>query len=635
MSHKDKGYILVTVVTLIALLLVSLAIYTTFSISNSRTSTNSNNASAGFYASEGGLNARAAKTRRIFENQQTPSGTSPSLDSPCVGSTNQGAGDFSCQTSVINGRQVKTFISVGTSSPGRIPPGDNFENLTAIETPYTVYSQSYNSKGNPEAITNLIFRSRLVPLFQFAVFFDKDLEFSNTAPLNLYGPVHTNGNLFLDSNLALHGQTSSGGAIYDGWKSLDYCKSGTTIDDAGGNANNISCGGARSVLLNAVTSGSSQLYGGRLKATTPVQVPTIGQLQPNGDALYWQKADARVVLKKSGTTWYPIFVAANGSALLNPVLAGGVCNTAVSFSTGFRDNREGSNWDSPAYSPSSSYGSSVVPTPSARSNKVLLDLDIPNLFACIQLQKTVLGIDDGLANNSDNGLVIYATVDDSPGAGILTNAINGALTPATSTSISQSNPPVPNNYGIRLKNGGTLRSSNPLDPIPMGITFVTDQAAFVQGNYNTPTTRTAGWRPSAILADSMNILSSSWSQPGTCRLGSSLYMSQANVTGKQNFDDPEASNSSTISSFTFTSGQTWNAYSSAGTTGSAQQLQGSISAGQLSTTPDLKSQYPLFCRLVTSATTIQTAMLAGTASTGDEKAVYNDANMTISGEYIT
>lgn len=53
--------------------------------------------------------------------------------------------------------------------------------------------------------------------------------------------------------------------------------------------------------------------------------------------------------------------------------------------------------------------------------------------------------------------------------------------------------------GIRIKNGATLPSG--------GLTVVSDNPVYIQGDYNTATQ----WQPAAVVADAVNILSNNWS----------------------------------------------------------------------------------------------------------------------------
>jgi hypothetical protein len=97
----------------------------------------------------------------------------------------------------------------------------------------------------------------------------------------------------------------------------------------------------------------------------------------------------------------------------------------------------------------------------------------------------------GLAGSdtSSNGLVFHATVSLSAAP---TAALPNPLTTTTSP------------YGFALIKGrqlpGLAETTNRFDPT--GLTFVSDQAVYLQGDYNT-----VNWQPASILADSLNILS--------------------------------------------------------------------------------------------------------------------------------
>lgn len=608
---RNDGYALVVALSLVAVMAIILATYSIVTVNNTRTSASSGNASAGFYAAEAALNARAEKVRQKFKGFQVPSGATPSADKPCQGG-NQGSDDFVCENITMGGRSVTSYVKADAPQNIVIPQGEDFEYLSAQETPFTVYGQAVGSSGNPEAIANLVFRSRLVPLFQFAVFFDKDLEFTNTATLNLSGPVHTNGNLFLDAgsgaSLTIRGQTTSAGNIYRGWKHANNCYSGTIqiANDAGTLQNMGACGSTRSQL----TAAQMQAFGNQLKTLPPLEVPEVAQLQPSSAGEYWQKADVRIVLKRTGGTssspsssWEPRFVRANGSQIV-----GVNCNSALSTSQTFRDNREAQYWEAT--------GSSGGNTPD-RAKRRTLDVNVRGLLACLQNNRMTLGLGaDGIAEDTESGLVLYFTVDDSSSAGVLSNVLLGS----SGGGISQGEGA--NNYAVRLTNGDLLRSTNSTHPTPKGITFVTDEAAIVQGDFNAPATRAAGWIPSSILSDSVNVLSDDWDQNTYCLYrpnNTTFYMSRLEVRRRNNQlitrGDVTASqwNGSTVlSSGTVSAmGDTWYEY----TTNNYGASIGESFQG------DAKSEMPLWCRNA-RATTIRTAILAGTATTGDEGVLY-------------
>jgi len=76
-----------------------------------------------------------------------------------------------------------------------------------------------------------------------------------------------------------------------------------------------------------------------------------------------------------------------------------------------------------------------------------------------------------------------------------------------------------NNYGIRVRNGADLASTEVGAPPIRGLTIVSNQAVYVQGDYNS-----VDKRPAAVLADSINILSGNWDD---------AHSAETNLTNRQ------------------------------------------------------------------------------------------------------
>src|SRR5690606_2360711 len=123
----------------------------------------------------------------------------------CV-SGNLGTGHFQCLDFNFNRRTVTTYVveDPRNNDPDdamrmiTIPPGERFAGLNAIQYRYNVVSEAVPTwETRPEAILEMVFRTRLVPLFQFAAFYNKDLEINPGAEMSLSGPVHVNGDLYL------------------------------------------------------------------------------------------------------------------------------------------------------------------------------------------------------------------------------------------------------------------------------------------------------------------------------------------------------------------------------------------------------------------------------------------------------
>ena len=231
MTSQDgqRGYALVTVLLLLALISALLVGYFALTSVEMTTTGCSLYGVRGFYAAEAGLNIRAKKIRGIFQDYRLPSGTAPVIGGtppPCEG-TNQGTGDLGCEQYALREDLVTTFVEETAGNPVSIaiPRGEPFQNINAQEYRYIIDSDAEGRDGRTQAVLEMRLKSRLVPLFQFAAFYGKDLEILPGPVMTLSGPVHTNGDLYLDpgAQLDIHGQVTTAGDLYRGRKKTDSC----------------------------------------------------------------------------------------------------------------------------------------------------------------------------------------------------------------------------------------------------------------------------------------------------------------------------------------------------------------------------------------------------------------------------
>lgn len=352
-QQAEGGYILVIVMAMV-LVLSGLFVTTGLTSKVDKASGKANEeVTTGYYAAEAGLNLRAQAIRQKFFGYNLPQGTSPSSWADCrdgngnpidtVSSTN----DLGCQSydgkfQAINNQEngifasrlkdikVSTFVQDKGQSIITIPPGQDFAGLNAQEYRYDVTSVSLSNQRvgaqyNPTSILQISFKSRLIPIFQFAAFFENDLDFTRPAAMTINGRIHTNNNLFLNASapIRINGTLTSGKKMYRGEKvTTEACNSnfkvydpydaaGTPITNVPNNYVEIPCNGDRSELtatmvqndpntgINKWSDGSSFLLKpeiGRL------EVPPTSFLDPKLPTAsefyqYWNKADLRIALK--------------------------------------------------------------------------------------------------------------------------------------------------------------------------------------------------------------------------------------------------------------------------------------------------------------------------------------------------
>ncbi|MEM9567813.1 MAG: hypothetical protein AAF974_05850 [Cyanobacteria bacterium P01_E01_bin.34] len=462
---ESRGYSLVLAIGTIVVLSTLLASYSVVSKFESLTASSSEQSGAGFYAAEAGLNLRAEVVRDIFEDFDIPSGTSEDISVvslPCLNGVG-GTDDYSCINYQFQEFTTQTGLAFDGLSNIVIPPGEPFQFLNAQEFRYLASSISYRNGdfNRPQAILGMNFLNRSVPIFQFMAFFDKDLEITPGSAMTLNGPIHANGNIFLNAQggssnpLTINDRISVGefpggtqGNIYRVAKhdsTLGTCTANSVlVQDNNGALANLPCG----TTPVAITADLDQ----RIATGFPrLEVPDNGDFSAGPAGQYWSSAELRVALNLAGTPSVEVRTVNNTLDATDTILfsSGGACAGTFDGSTSFYNAREADFIQ-------------------------MLEVDINLLMDCIDTNSGALGF--GLDDETQGGLVIYLTVD-----GPLSNAVNP--------------------YGVRLRNGSDLRAAN-----VEGLTIISDQAVYIQGDYNT-----VGWVPASVIGDSLNVLSNAWS----------------------------------------------------------------------------------------------------------------------------
>lgn len=492
---SESGIALIASLMFLSLLGALITTYFMLTQTELKMAKSSKDSQSGFNAAEAGLNLRAEQIRNIFQDYAKPFGTAPANVDGCDGD-DMGSGDFRCQNYEFqNGHHAVTYVTQNAGNPLSrvVPPGEIFAGLSAQEYRYTVRSVGRNNSGSNEAILDLAFFSRLIPLFQFAIFFTDDLEIFNGATMTVDGRVHTNGNFYLAPQTGgttnLTGQVSVAGNFYRGQKSQGTCTGYTgtanvsdTPDKSAPNYIPLqACSGNRAQISN-VTSWNKNIN----IDMDPVQVPTVSVLDSFSDGDYWQKADLRLVLRLNASgnpdttnsaTGVEVVstagtnVAASTSSLHNALCTGLITQGASSYSVGTRGPSDASRLRL-----FREYQSNAVVNDFQRT----LEIDMQALLNCLNRYPAI--IDNKLLSDAtEQGLVFYF-------------AIQGPLSSSTQ-----------NNYSVRIRNGASLQSNTAGAPVVRGLTVVSDQGIVIWGNYNS-----TGWVPAALMGDTLWLLSNAW-----------------------------------------------------------------------------------------------------------------------------
>jgi hypothetical protein len=161
------------------------------------------NAQNAFYAAEGGLEKASAELEDYYQKYGTAPNPLPS------GTIEFGDYEVTYRTVPATSGSVTKTLNNGA-----------YKGLYGLATEYEITSTA--KRDGTEATSTLVqtVESDLVPIFQFAVFYENDLEIAPGPQMTLGGRVHTNGNLYLQSNSGLNidSYTTAAGNIFHGRK---------------------------------------------------------------------------------------------------------------------------------------------------------------------------------------------------------------------------------------------------------------------------------------------------------------------------------------------------------------------------------------------------------------------------------
>ncbi|MBP8985883.1 MAG: pilus assembly PilX N-terminal domain-containing protein [Syntrophobacterales bacterium] len=230
-SKDERGMVLVIILCIIAILIMLGSSNVMTSMTDLRISSNYRLSTQAFYVAEAGAEYGYTKLREELQ-----------VLNPTIGNIT---------TPTLGGYTFDTFsvAAVGTQSAGVM--GGAYEGLTAYITDYLVTSAARVSGTNASARVELLVKDNLIPIFQFGIFFEGNLEilpgtnmtFTSAVPNG--GRIHSNKNIYLNADgssttLSIDTRITSAGHIIKGHLDGRSHTDGTVrIKDQNGNYQNM------------------------------------------------------------------------------------------------------------------------------------------------------------------------------------------------------------------------------------------------------------------------------------------------------------------------------------------------------------------------------------------------------------
>ncbi len=361
------------------------------------------------------------------------------------------------------GAQVNSVVTEAETSMRQITDPDG--TVVSVKT-YIVNATCQHPANSSIAVTlNQAIILRLIYTFQHAVFYSDDLEILPGPNMNFTGRIHSNKDMYLDSNSTL---TLNSEYVHSAGNIYNWCKDSS--EEAPGNVRIKKAGTGAYFDMDGLDSDSpdwltesQSRWNGTVKSSahgvTKLSTPVVGSIQPDG--YYANNADITI---ENGTIMQDSQFLVEGTDIPTGTIV---------TDTDFYNNREGK-------------------------------------YIC-------------MTNVDLKKLAGYAT-DDAEGHPSFPNRLltSNGLIYATRNNAGFTEEP-----GIRLINGSQIYRT-------AGVTVVSNDPVYIQGDYNT-----VNKKPTAVICDSVNLLSNKWNDANSSkglsnRTASNTTVNTAFIAGTDN-----------------------------------------------------------------------------------------------------
>lgn len=391
-------------------------------------------------------------------------------------------------------------ITQGANSTKKLTVGD-YKGLNGSIQPITISVTANNSLGNGSGSVTMTQQVEIqqIPVFQFGVFYQNDLEMLPGPSMSFIGPVHSNANIYMGTNATLSfdsGMTAYGNIIHGRKDSSATLTGDVLIKDTSDNYQNMQ--NADSSWLDHNSSDWATLsqtrWGGNVsdsaQNTLALSLPIPASSSPHtlierrvtgeSSQVQSQKMDYKSQIRIiDGNVYYQ-----SGAALeLRYCSGGGSINT------------HGTTTQSDDTCP----GVQVLKNPI--SNTTFYNFREGKTVKSTDIDVSVLNYSPNFQSlaGSSNGIIIYHSDQRDSGSATYEDA-------------------------IRLVNGSTLYNK--------GMTIASENPLYIKGDFNT-----VNKQPSGVITDAFNILSNSWNDSNStnssisARTASTTTVKTAVITG--------------------------------------------------------------------------------------------------------
>ncbi len=487
--RKASGYALVMVMISLALLLVIFGTTLYWAATNSRITVRNNLFNESEYAAESATENIMAYMIRDFNNGSIGSVASYNLFPPTNG------WPMAFQWSDTNGNTANAAsINVGSSQFTLL--NSQYNGLYAFAIPVTIASKAkpVGQGVNLSATVGQTLQFAVIPLFQFAIFYNMDMEINPGAAMTVNGHVHSNVHIWAT------GSSSSSPLVFS--NEVEAAQMATNVPSPldptnKGRSGNVIYVNADSPLSDYA---SLNLPIGGTTNNNPTNVLAILNLPP--------PTNAPPNYASAYSTNGMVYMANAADLIISNAWNGTNGTKGTNISVYYQNGNNGPNYitpvpgDVPVATNGSGTNAVVVYDYSWVTNATYYDYRESDTVQAVNID--VGKMNTWLNNAGSRGGSQYNTLNNS-GSTSKGHKINAIY-------VQNYVPMSPNTLpAVRLMDGQQLP--------PSGLTVATPNPLYVMGNYNTTTNGsqfsttlgdTKNTLPAALMGDSITILSSQW-----------------------------------------------------------------------------------------------------------------------------
>ena len=234
--HSERGAAMVTAILMLgvmsAIAVTVLAVVST----ETRVAANDLERTRAFYAAASGIEKMTSDFSALFARTSRP--TTAQLNQIAASPpdlTSEGF-TFPSQSIVLDNTTLAAMRATQEITNGAYPhvtiPTGPFAGLTASVTPYTLSSVAQSSMAQVSLTRQM--NNYLVPIFQFGMFSNEDLEIHPGPEFVFNGRVHANGNLYLNGNVKFLDKVTTAAEVVRDVMRNGGTHDGTVSFDVGG-----------------------------------------------------------------------------------------------------------------------------------------------------------------------------------------------------------------------------------------------------------------------------------------------------------------------------------------------------------------------------------------------------------------